>query len=322
MHNYAGNKEAAIHKYLEYYKKDPFPKINPALLNSSDIQKYVAATGMIHPFHREDLKSASYALRLIGDYIYWDKNGERKQGKINDGDIFELENDSIAFVSLEPLFHLPDYIAARFNLKVDNVYKGLLLGTGPLVDPGFIGYLSFPLHNLTSNKYNFRGGDKIAWIEFTKLSENEIWSDDETVLSDNEFPLQEYKKYRDYIELYKKGNFADVKYDKVKDNILNATAQSVRSTIPLSITEARESAKRSADEAEKAVRSARNFQIITALSIAVALVLLFIQVINLNNRTYDYLDFSKNKQDELNNKIDSLKIEIDSLKRIIEFKNK
>ncbi len=28
------------------------------------------------------------------------------------------------------------------------VYKGLLLGTGPIVDPGFVGKLYIPLHKL------------------------------------------------------------------------------------------------------------------------------------------------------------------------------
>src|SRR5256885_14069412 len=75
------------------------------------------------------------------------------------------------------MFRFPDYIAARFNLKIPNVYRGLLLGTGPLVDPGWSGRLSFPLHNLTTNDYEFPGGEEIIWMEFTKLSENDRWLD-------------------------------------------------------------------------------------------------------------------------------------------------
>lgn len=31
----------------------------------------------------------------------------------------------------------------RFNLSVSNAYKGVLLGTGPIVDPGFEGSCLF-----------------------------------------------------------------------------------------------------------------------------------------------------------------------------------
>jgi hypothetical protein len=75
-------------------------------------------------------------------------------------------------VTLAPLLQLPDYIALRFNLKIQNVYRGLLLGTGPLVDPGFVGHLSFPLHNLTTNPYHFDAAEDVVWVEFTKLSTN------------------------------------------------------------------------------------------------------------------------------------------------------
>jgi hypothetical protein len=69
-----------------------------------------------------------------------------------------------------PRFRIPDYIALRFNLKIKHIYRGLLLGTGPLVDPGFVGHLSLPLHNLTRQSYQFRAGEDIAWFEFTKTS--------------------------------------------------------------------------------------------------------------------------------------------------------
>ena len=61
-------------------------------------------------------------------------------------DGFDLAPNSIAFVALEPCFRIPEYMALRFNLKIKHIYKGLLLGTGPLVDPGFSGKLFIPLH--------------------------------------------------------------------------------------------------------------------------------------------------------------------------------
>ena len=57
-----------------------------------------------------------------------------------------------------------------FNLKITHIYKGILLGNGTIVDPGFKGRLSIPLHNLTSNEYVFSSGDEIISIEVTKMS--------------------------------------------------------------------------------------------------------------------------------------------------------
>ena len=71
---------------------------------------------------------------------------------------------------------LPEYIAVRFNLHIRYVHKGILLGTGPLVDPGFFGRLLIPLHNLTDNNYVLEGGKGIIWVEFTKVSQNVFWN--------------------------------------------------------------------------------------------------------------------------------------------------
>ncbi len=66
-------------------------------------------------------------------------------------------------------------MAIRFNLRITYVHRGLLLGTGPLVDPGFVGDLLIPIHNLTNNSYYFKGGDQFIWVEFTKVSPHQDW---------------------------------------------------------------------------------------------------------------------------------------------------
>ena len=165
----------ASSKYRRYKSVDPFPEIAPSLLNSADIHDYIMTTGMIDPYYKDDLKSASYSIRLKGKYYFVDDDNNPVREEIKEGEIFPLKKNSIAFVTLEPIIRLPDYIAARFNFKISNVYKGLLLGTGPLVDPGYEGPLQIPIHNLTSNEYRIRGGDTIIWMEFTKISNNEKW---------------------------------------------------------------------------------------------------------------------------------------------------
>lgn len=167
----------AKRRYEQFLSKDPYPEIEAALLNSADIFQYVAKIGMIYPFDSDKLQGASYEVAIRGTVIWWDeeKKEEHIEQLVKPGDSFKLEPNSIAFVTLEPMFRIPDYIALRFNLKIVHVYKGLLLGTGPLVDPGFVGRLSIPLHNLTSNTYIFRAGDGMIQMEFTKLSRNNVW---------------------------------------------------------------------------------------------------------------------------------------------------
>jgi deoxycytidine triphosphate deaminase len=185
---YAETEVDAEQRYNRYRDIDPFLDIDAALLNSAHISDYVAATGMIVPFVEDDkhLKSASYGVALRGRCIYWDGNGEKKDFILSDVPIegyediphqrsIALDRNSIAFVTLEPTFRLPEYIALRFNLTIREVYRGLLLGTGPLVDPGFKGKLSFPLHNLTDNAYNLQAGEEIVWVEFTKVSRLPRW---------------------------------------------------------------------------------------------------------------------------------------------------
>jgi deoxycytidine triphosphate deaminase len=173
---YAPSEDEARSRFSVWRAVDPYPRIEPALLNAADIADYVAAAGLIHPFDETKLKPASYPLALGGKILWWDnKSRKERVVELDEGDKFELQPNSIAFVTLHPLLQLPDYLAVRFNLRIQNIYRGLLLGTGPLVDPGFVGHLSFPLHNLTTNSYPFRGAENVVWVEFTKLSRSEAF---------------------------------------------------------------------------------------------------------------------------------------------------
>ena len=243
---FAESQEEAERRYLACKSFDPFPSIPPALLNSADISDYVSATGMICPFDdsEDTLKSASYRVRILGECVYWDDQGERRTIVLEKGDEFRLRPNSITFVGLEPVFRLPDYIALRFNLDISHVYKGLLLGTGPLVDPGFVGRLFIPLHNLTANEYVLRAHDSIIWMEFTKLSPLPRWGQSRLTQIQRgkfrEFPARklERKTISDYLEraVGREGT--------------------VRSSIPVTLERVTESARAAAESSEKAASSA------------------------------------------------------------------
>lgn len=68
------------------------------------------------------------------------------------GDYYVVPPNSLVYIKLKQELRLPFYLIGRHNLKIRYVYKGLLLGTGPQVDPGFEGHLFIPLHNFTTSE--------------------------------------------------------------------------------------------------------------------------------------------------------------------------
>ena len=215
-------------RFNEYKSRDPFPDIPAALLNSADIYDYVRTTGMIYPFDSEKLKPASYEASVGKTCIRWDEKGNKQKIDLRQEGSFVLAPNSIAFVTTREQFRLPDYMAVRFNLRITNVHRGLLLGTGPLVDPGFEGHLLIPLHNLTTNKYIFRYEEDLIWLEFTKISLNENWT---TTLDSRGSRQGQYVLFR------------KDKKNLTHDDYLQEPE--IRSSIPDALREAKETAKRS-----------------------------------------------------------------------------
>lgn len=147
-------------------------RIPPSLLSAEHIKDYVLATGLISPFYtggkKPRLKKASYEGR-VGSVAYTFEGGAIKVVPIDDKKI-KIKANSIVFVECDLNFRLPEYIALRFNLQIKHVHRGLLLGTGPIVDPAFWGKLCIPLHNLTSEDYYLGENEGLIWIEFTKTT--------------------------------------------------------------------------------------------------------------------------------------------------------
>ena len=211
---------------------------------------------MISPFYDEEklgrLKSASYEVNPGGLFIFWDEQGHKKVEKINKEGTFTLPRNSISFVQLEAEFRLPQYIAVRFNLRITHVHRGLLLGTGPLVDPGFHGNLLIPLHNLTSDPYTIRGDEGLIWIEFTKtshLASNLRRVEDPT----DTLTKTEIRKNRQPPEYY---------FDKANKN------RPIQSSIPRFVADARDLSESANKAATRAENSNRIFVGVGLLAIA------------------------------------------------------
>ena len=307
---YAETEQDAVAKHEKYYKEDPYPAIVPALLNSADIAAYVKATALIHPFYEERLKGASYDVRIKGPVVYWTfvDSGKVEKKTIQlkkEGDCFDLEPNSIAFVTLEPVFRMPTYLALRFNLKITHIYKGLLLGTGPLVDPGFTGRLSIPLHNLTSNTYRFFCHDELITMEFTKMSQNVEWQP-----KDYTPPHKEQ-----YIENKIDSNRTVDEY--ITKALKKDRLERVVSSIPDAVNDCKKEV-RAANMAGKSMQRASLIQaaisVIAVCSLVISAIAFSLNAINKANDRYDslyeeYTDMKTSYEHE----IDLLKDDIDQL---------
>src|SRR4029077_4954880 len=120
---------------------DPFPSAKGVLL-SDLLESYVTKYGVLvdkTEFKATSLKPASYLLTLSKDYYY---DGEQRE--LRDDECLVVPPNSFVIASTAERVVLPHYIVGRFGLRVDYVYRGLLVGAGPQVDPGFEGYLACP----------------------------------------------------------------------------------------------------------------------------------------------------------------------------------
>lgn len=278
--DYPKSASEAKKRYNMWKDTDPYPKIENALLNSADIKAYVKTTGMIYPFDENELQGASYKVKIAGKVIFWEYSDGNKKKKgpqkvelnLKDKlDGFDLAPNSIAFVALEPCFRIPEYMALRFNLKIKHIYKGLLLGTGPLVDPGFSGKLFIPLHNLTCNTYHFKYGDTLITMEFTKLSGNHRWNNlIEDTEHNEEYKEEKIPEQRD-VEKY------------LSNALSNDRLDSVVSSIPDALNEGKIQAKK----AKKEAATIRRWSVGTSIASFIAVATLVISTINITMSGYN-----------------------------------
>jgi deoxycytidine triphosphate deaminase len=126
------------------------------------------------------LKGASYTMTPDekGAWIYLpDKpNGGDVQKPITPekddiGPFYLIPKNSLVYIKIRQRLRIPFYIIGRHNLKIRYVYQGLLLGTGPQVDPGFCGNLFIPLHNFTTRDVKVYINQSFISIDFTRTTD-------------------------------------------------------------------------------------------------------------------------------------------------------
>lgn len=120
---------------------------------------------LIDPFQPRLLKPARYQLTL-GDEARVD--GERKA--ITKEEPLVIAPHQVAIVRTFEKLNIPRFLIARWNLRVDMVYRGLLWVGALQVDPGWVGYLPCPLYNMSDKPVKLYLGEPLFTIDFVRTT--------------------------------------------------------------------------------------------------------------------------------------------------------
>jgi deoxycytidine triphosphate deaminase len=154
----------------KYFWWDPNKDASPGLLLSDRIEFYREKVNLIFPYDRQYLRPGSYTIHAGCEYIISPRAGELIHGDLADDKSVVIPPSGLIYIRFFEEVNIPHYLIARFNLRVTQVYRGLLLGTGPQVDPGFRGYLGCPIHNFTDTAKTISFFEDLITIDFEKTT--------------------------------------------------------------------------------------------------------------------------------------------------------
>ena len=144
---------------IEYYIRELDPPLvsNPdgSPLDSSDLND--PQNGC--------LDAASYKLRL-GDQAH--VGG--KQVQVSEDKPLVLPAHQMAVVKTHESVNVPRFLVARWNIRVQWVYEGLLWVGGPQVDPGWGGQLYCPIYNLAEREVVIPYLERVFTMDFTRTT--------------------------------------------------------------------------------------------------------------------------------------------------------
>ncbi|MCK4386421.1 MAG: dCTP deaminase [candidate division Zixibacteria bacterium] len=134
------------------------------ILSDNDIREFIDSGDIaISPFNGE-LEPASYDLRVS-------KEGLSKDGAVNIEEKGYIKIPRGATAVIYPLerIKLTTRVVARYGLRSRFARKGLILLSGPQIDPGFEGTLSVTIFNAGTSEVTLQYQEKFATIEFFLL---------------------------------------------------------------------------------------------------------------------------------------------------------
>ena len=133
------------------------------VLLSDSIEDCVARYGLIDPFDPSKLKPAAYELSVGEEFTI---NGETKRLDPARTESIVIPPFGVVIVQTLERLNMPNFLIARWNIRVHWAYHGLLWVGGAQVDPGFCGFLFCPLYNLSDQVVTLGYGEPIAQIDF------------------------------------------------------------------------------------------------------------------------------------------------------------
>lgn len=134
---------------------DPRKGATGGVLLSDQIAYYVQEGKLIDPFEPKNLKAAGYEL-CIGDEFYLGGKKFSFTSADAPGHI-EIPPFDVAVVKTKEILCIPRFLIARWNLRVQWTYRGLLWIGAAQVDPGYVGIFFVPYTiSLTSTSASSR----------------------------------------------------------------------------------------------------------------------------------------------------------------------
>ena len=207
---------------------------------------------LIEPFCPSRLRAASYQLTL-GNEMHL--GGEQRRLKPSEEIV--LPPHQVAVVSTREKLQIPQDLVARWSLRVNNIYEGLLWTGGPQVDPGWEGQLFCPIYNLAERPVVLKCGDGLFTMDFVRTTP-------ETQALD---------------EIRKSSNYPKVPFEPVRKTLEDHDIHRLRSA-PYELIDRVERAEKEATNASERISSLDNRMVIYA-TIMVAVLGIMISALSL-----------------------------------------
>lgn len=122
----------------------------------------------LDPFSEEQLQPASYDFR-VGRYAF--ASSSKQKVDIASKGVLVIEAGEFAVIETLERVHCSPRVAAQLGLRSEYARRGLLMLSGPQVDPGFEGVLVVRVVNLAPNSIALPYKDPFLTAQFFLLSE-------------------------------------------------------------------------------------------------------------------------------------------------------
>lgn len=139
------------------------------MLTDQEIRRSLGAGEMkLEPFSETSLQPASYDVR-VGPHAFTSSSRE-KENVVERGLLVVDPGEFAVVESLETMEFGPQ-IAAQLGLRSEYARRGLLMLSGPQIDPGFRGGLVVRLVNLAPSPVVLKYQDPFLTVQFFRLNE-------------------------------------------------------------------------------------------------------------------------------------------------------